>query len=118
MLNDNIIDCFLEDSSNKIESKSTDLNIKYTEIVGFTTIIKPEMLTQLDAKLTLTVSLEKLNKNKIREYNLNYNGYRTIRNVKPTKINTNCKNRRFSITKTINDNTRARKNKRNYIFKY
>jgi len=98
MLNDNIIDCFLDGSSNIIESNLKDINIKYTEIVPIE-------------------KQEKLNKNKILDYNLNYNGSYIIRNVKSNKINRNCKNTRDNPVTQINDDIRPARFKRNNLSK-
>lgn len=111
MLNDNIIDCFLDDSSNKIESKTNDINIKNKEVE---TINKLEIETN---KLE-NLKLEKLNKNKIHEYNLNYNGYRIIGNVKPIKNSRDFKNERNYHPKSINDDTRPGRIKKNNSLKY
>ena len=114
MLNDNIIDCFLDDSSNKIESKTNDINIKNTEVE---TINKLEVETinklEIETINKLDFSEEKLNKNKIHKYNLNYNGYRIIGNVKPIKNSRDFKNERNYHPKSINDDTRPGRIKKN-----
>jgi fructose-1,6-bisphosphatase len=119
MLNDNIIDCFLDDSSNKIESKTNDINIKNTEVE---TINKLEVETinklEIETINKLDSSVEKLNKNKIHNYNLNYNGYRIIGNVKPIKNSRDFKNERDYHPKSINDDTRPGRIKKNNSLKY
>ena len=119
MLNDNIIDCFLDDSSNKIESKTNDINIKNTEVE---TIIKLEVETinklEIETINKLDFPVEKLNKNKIHEYNLNYNGHRIIGNVKPIKNSRDFKNERNYHPKSINDDTRPGRIKKNNSLKY
>ena len=123
MLNDNIIDCFLDGSSNIIESNPNTVNIKYTEIM---LPIEKNLPIEKDLPVEKVLSdekdlplekQEKLNKNKILDYNLNYNGYHTIGNVKPNKSNRDCKNTRDNPTRPINDDIRSNRIKRNNLSK-
>jgi len=107
MLNDNTIDCFLEDSLNITESITNDINIKYTEIKV------PIEKSQKE----LSNNLEKLNKNKIHNNISSYNGYRTIKYVRPTEKNRNCEDERSNNSKAINDDTRPGRIKRNNLLK-
>jgi len=126
MLNDNIIDCFLDDSSNKIESKTNDINIKNTEVEAIikleTETINNRKLSSFSDKLEINninnFSIEKLNKNKIHEYNLNYNEYRIIGNVKPIKNSRDFKNERYYHPKSIKDDTRPGRIEENNSLKH